>query len=90
MTENPDSLVNISFAWSWKSKDVVDLAIDGLYLDEYEDDDLFVAVRDALTEWLTPTTFVTKTGKVLTDAEIEALADEAEAGYDTSQLKKRP
>jgi hypothetical protein len=51
--ENPDSLVSISFAWSWKSKDVTDLAIDGLYLDEYESDDLFVAVRDALTEWLT-------------------------------------
>jgi len=56
MTDNPDGLVSISFAWSWKSKDVTDLSIDGLYLDEYESDDLFVAVRDALTEWLTPST----------------------------------
>ena len=30
---------------------------------------------------------VTKTGKVLTDADIEALADEAEAGYDVTHLK---
>lgn len=29
---------------------------------------------------------VTKTGKVLTDADIQALADEAEAGYDVSHL----
>ena len=29
----------------------------------------------------------TKTGKVLTDADIEALADEAERGYDISQIK---
>jgi hypothetical protein len=43
---------DISFSWSWQSKDVVDLSIDGVFLDEYEDDDLFVAVRDALTEWL--------------------------------------
>ena len=31
-------------------------------------------------------TFRTKTGKVLTDADIQALADEAEAGYDVSHL----
>ena len=30
--------------------------------------------------------YVTKTGKVLTEADIEALADEAEAGYDVSKL----
>jgi hypothetical protein len=30
--------------------------------------------------------FVTKTGKVLTDDDIQALADEAEAGYDVSHL----
>ena len=33
--------------------------------------------------------YVTKTGKVLTDADIEALANEAEQGYDTSQLQPR-
>lgn len=32
----------------------------------------------------------TKTGKILTDADIEALADEAERGYDVSHLKPRP
>lgn len=33
--------------------------------------------------------YVTKTGRVLTDADIEALADEAERGYDVSHLIKR-
>lgn len=32
--------------------------------------------------------YVTKTGKVLTQTDIEALADEAEAGYDVSKLKE--
>lgn len=31
----------------------------------------------------------TKTGRVLTDAEIQALADEAERGYDVDTLKTR-
>lgn len=34
--------------------------------------------------------YVTKTGKVLTDEDIEALADEAERGYDVSQIVARP
>jgi len=34
-------------------------------------------------------TYKTKTGKVLTDADIEALADEAELGYDVNALKSR-
>lgn len=34
-------------------------------------------------------TYRTKTGKVLTDADIEAMADEAEQGYDVEQLKAR-
>jgi hypothetical protein len=34
-------------------------------------------------------TYRTKTGKVLTDADIEALADEAERGYDVEALKSR-
>lgn len=34
-------------------------------------------------------TYRTKTGKVLTDAEIEAMADEAERGYDVEALKAR-
>lgn len=31
----------------------------------------------------------TKTGKVLTEAEIEAMADEAERGYDVEMLRER-
>lgn len=31
--------------------------------------------------------YVTKTGKVLTEADIEALADEAERGYDVEHLR---
>ena len=34
-------------------------------------------------------TYRTATGKVLTDADIEAMADEAERGYDIELLKKR-
>lgn len=37
-----------------------------------------------------PRTYRTKSGRVLTDADIEALADEAEAGYDVEHLVKRP
>lgn len=33
---------------------------------------------------------VTKTGRVLTDAVLDALADEAERGYDVSNAKPRP
>jgi len=33
--------------------------------------------------------FTTKTGRVLSDADIEALADEAERGYDVQDLKRR-
>lgn len=35
-------------------------------------------------------TYHTKAGRVLTDADIEALADEAERGYDVEHLAKRP
>ncbi len=34
-------------------------------------------------------TYRTKTGKVLTDSEIEAMADEAERGYNVETLKAR-
>jgi uncharacterized protein (DUF4415 family) len=34
-------------------------------------------------------TYKTKTGKILTDADIEAMADEAERGYDVEVLKAR-
>jgi len=37
-----------------------------------------------------PRTYRTKTGRVLTDADIEALADEAERGYDVERLARRP
>lgn len=33
---------------------------------------------------------VTKSGRIMTDAEVEALAEEAERGYDISQLRERP
>jgi hypothetical protein len=33
--------------------------------------------------------YKTKTGKVLADADIEAMADEAERGYDVEMLKSR-
>jgi len=33
--------------------------------------------------------YETETGKVLTDADIEAMADEAERGYDVEALKSR-
>jgi hypothetical protein len=36
-----------------------------------------------------PKPYTTKTGRVLSDAEIEALADEAEGGYDVEDLKRR-
>lgn len=34
-------------------------------------------------------TYRTKTGKVLTDADIEAMADEAERDFDVEELKGR-
>ena len=37
-----------------------------------------------------PETYRTKTGRVLTDSDIQALADEAERGYDVEPLAKRP
>lgn len=36
------------------------------------------------------TEFVTKSGRVLTEGDIEDLADEAERGYDVTHLKERP
>lgn len=36
-----------------------------------------------------PKTYPTKTGKILTDADVEQLADEAERGYDVEELKSR-
>jgi hypothetical protein len=37
----------------------------------------------------TSRTYTTKTGRKLTDADIEELADEAERGYDVDDLKSR-
>jgi hypothetical protein len=34
-------------------------------------------------------TYKTKTGRILTDADIEAMADEAEQGYDVEPLMRR-
>jgi len=36
-----------------------------------------------------PKPYTTKTGKVLTDSDIEAMADEAERGYEVETLKAR-
>jgi len=36
-----------------------------------------------------PKTYKTETGKILTDVDIEALADEAERGFDVEMLKER-
>jgi hypothetical protein len=36
-----------------------------------------------------PKTYPAKTGKVLTDADVEQLADEAEGGYDVGELRSR-
>ena len=36
-----------------------------------------------------PRTYRTKSGKILTDEDIEALADEAERGYDITKLRER-
>lgn len=36
-----------------------------------------------------PKTYTTKTGRTLTDADIEGLADEAEQGYDVEELRRR-
>ncbi len=33
---------------------------------------------------------ITSNGRIITDQEIEAMADEAEAGYDLAKLKRRP
>ncbi len=33
---------------------------------------------------------ITSNGRIITDEEIEAMADEAEAGYDLTKLKRRP
>lgn len=36
-----------------------------------------------------PKTYLTKAGKILTAADIQQLADEAECGYDVEELKSR-
>lgn len=36
-----------------------------------------------------PNTYRTKTGRILTDPDIEEMADEAERGYDVEELKTR-
>lgn len=41
------------------------------------------------TDTLKTNTLKTKTGKVLTDADVEAMADGAERGYDVEALKAR-
>ena len=37
-----------------------------------------------------PRIYRTKTGRVLTEVDLEALADEAERGYDVEHLAKKP
>lgn len=50
------------------------------YLDDF--------TNEALEHWYEHVE-VTKTGKMLTDADIDALADEAERGYDVNQMRDR-
>jgi hypothetical protein len=50
------------------------------------DKDLAFLALEAHVTKLTP--MVTKTGRLLTDEEINALADEAERGYDVTELIK--
>jgi Arc/MetJ-type ribon-helix-helix transcriptional regulator len=63
-------------------------------LAEAESTSLSEVVRDALRRYLASeapsSDFRTASGRVLTDAEISALAAEAEAGYDVSALRGRP
>lgn len=47
------------------------------------------ALREARARMSDEGGYRTKTGHVLTDAEIEALADEAEQGYDIEHLRRR-
>ena len=56
-------------------------------------DKVWISVEDERETWLVradevtdilPNTYTTKTGEVLTDEDIQALADEAERGYDVS------
>lgn len=50
-------------------------------------DDAYDAIIAAVGEAQKP--YVTKTGRVLTEADIEELADEAEHGYDVNMMKPR-
>jgi hypothetical protein len=51
-------------------------------------DDVWYADESAYNE-AEPEPYVTFSGKVLTRADIEKLADEAELGYDVTHLKER-
>ena len=85
--------------------DVVNTLCDGATLYEAHVENLIERVYELEQKTVTPddsmaiaerlragdqTTYRTKTGKILTDADIEALADEAEAGYDVEHLKGKP
>ncbi|MDX6296472.1 MAG: type restriction enzyme subunit [Nocardioidaceae bacterium] len=63
-------------------------------LAEAERTSLSEVVRDALREYLaapaTPRALHTASGHVLGDADLRALADQAEAGYDVTSLRNRP
>jgi hypothetical protein len=45
--------------------------------------------NERMSETGEPGTYRTKTGRILTDEDLEALADEAERGYDPESLKRR-
>lgn len=63
-------------------------------LAEAEQTSVSELVRDALSDYLstaaTPGVMRTPSGRVLSDAELGALADEAEGGYDVTALRARP
>lgn len=53
------------------------------------DSDATAIVAGKRIRQLVPPPLVTATGKVLTDGDVEALADEAERGYDVRNVKER-
>ena len=55
----------------------------------HDDEHVETTLRAAVREW-EERPYVTKTGHVITEDEIDTWVNEAEAGYDVSELKDRP
>lgn len=68
---------------------VRDTEYDEYYCNEHgEEYQVFEGPHERLASHDEEGPYVTKTGKVLTEEDIEKLSEEAEAGYDVSQLKE--